>query len=664
MKRLRLSLLVLLLPLVLWGPWALAGAPAGTPLERIATLEETVASLSAVFDDVLPQTVPAGTIVVWSGSADAVPEGWAICDGQNATPDLRDRFVMGATNLGELGETGGTTEHQHVVHPHQHEVLVPYHTHEIPGVEGLSTSAAGEHEHVMEPDSGPGIIVDTFSIGGVAVAKFPHTHQIFPAGEHTHDLDVPSVYTLPGEGSEMTSLREADSESATHLPPYYQTAFLMKLPAAGVLPTTPSSPPAANPVVRIAELEAAVAQLSSAIDEALRYAAPPGLVVMWSGPLGALPEGWALCDGTNGTPDLRGRFIRGATDAEPAGTRGGSRAHNHSFRGHQHDVVLPLHDHIVPALTVALVPTGEHQHELEPASGYVGVAQSGLVTDVASRPGHTHQMSAAGEHTHDVLLPERVTTQAEGVGRTSLAASTSDSAEHIPPYYKLVFIAKLALAPWAGSRDDHPAPPPNPIERIAALEETVASVQSALAQALPFLVPAEAIAAWPGSAGAVPDGWAPCDGEHGTPDLRGLFLLGAATATGERGGSESHVHAFGPHTHLAYFPHSHSTAVTRVRTDSSPFRPTGHGHEESWAEFLGADWSPVQVDVCPWIHGHLSYYDPTTEHEHDLDLVQLVSPVGCTLSAETSPATSSMLPAEHLPPYETAIWVMKLDEAE
>lgn len=51
--------------------------------------------------------VPKGTIVIWSGSVDDIPSGWALCDGANGTPDLRDRFVLGAGKETEPGLTGG-----------------------------------------------------------------------------------------------------------------------------------------------------------------------------------------------------------------------------------------------------------------------------------------------------------------------------------------------------------------------------------------------------------------------------------------------------------------------------------------------------------------------------------------------------------------------------
>lgn len=52
--------------------------------------------------------VPVGTIVIWSGTAEDIPEGWALCDGQDGRPDLRDKFVLGAGANHAVGETGGS----------------------------------------------------------------------------------------------------------------------------------------------------------------------------------------------------------------------------------------------------------------------------------------------------------------------------------------------------------------------------------------------------------------------------------------------------------------------------------------------------------------------------------------------------------------------------
>lgn len=53
---------------------------------------------------------PIGAIIVWSGTADSVPQGWSICNGENGTLDLRDKFVLGAGTGHEVGKTGGSEE--------------------------------------------------------------------------------------------------------------------------------------------------------------------------------------------------------------------------------------------------------------------------------------------------------------------------------------------------------------------------------------------------------------------------------------------------------------------------------------------------------------------------------------------------------------------------
>lgn len=53
--------------------------------------------------------VPTGAILMWSGSIGSIPAGYVLCNGSNGTPDLRDRFVVGAGNTYAVGNTGGFT---------------------------------------------------------------------------------------------------------------------------------------------------------------------------------------------------------------------------------------------------------------------------------------------------------------------------------------------------------------------------------------------------------------------------------------------------------------------------------------------------------------------------------------------------------------------------
>jgi len=54
-----------------------------------------------------------GIIVLWFGAIVDIPSGFALCNGANGTPDLRDRFVVGAGSTYAVDATGGSTAHYH-----------------------------------------------------------------------------------------------------------------------------------------------------------------------------------------------------------------------------------------------------------------------------------------------------------------------------------------------------------------------------------------------------------------------------------------------------------------------------------------------------------------------------------------------------------------------
>ncbi len=55
-----------------------------------------------------------------------------------------------------------------------------------------------------------------------------------------------------------------------------------------------------------------------------------GMIILWSGSTGSIPAGWVICDGNNGTPDLRNNFVVGAGDLYAVGDIGGDTSHDHS----------------------------------------------------------------------------------------------------------------------------------------------------------------------------------------------------------------------------------------------------------------------------------------------------------------------------------------------
>jgi hypothetical protein len=142
---------------------------------------------------------------------------------------------------------------------------------------------------------------------------------------------------------------------------------------------------------------------------------PPGTIVMWSGSLAEIPDGWALCDGTNGTPDLTDRFILSVSASENPGETGGSHTKTLSVAN------LPSHTH-----TFTTDPAGAHSHSLY-ISGSAPEHPTGAMMG-ADGDDYSGHIGSAGEHTHTG------TTDATGSG----------SAFDIrPKYYKLAFIMKL-----------------------------------------------------------------------------------------------------------------------------------------------------------------------------------------------------------------------------
>lgn len=113
------------------------------------------------------QVMPSGIITMWSGTIATIPEGWALCDGTNGTPDLRDRFVVGArqdeggvpkTNVkGTLMQTGG--EHEHTLTVNE----MPSHTHMAKGYNTGTDNTANIHYHTCGQER---LDIETTSAGG------------------------------------------------------------------------------------------------------------------------------------------------------------------------------------------------------------------------------------------------------------------------------------------------------------------------------------------------------------------------------------------------------------------------------------------------------------------------------------------------------------------
>lgn len=160
------------------------------PIVPTPTLSNHTASKSYVDNNKLP----AGIIAMWSGSIASIPSDWYLCNGSNGTPDLRDRFVIGAGSSYAVGVTGGSKN-----------AVVVSHTH------SAWTDTQGAHTHglrsrVVYPSGGGNRAVDPVS--GTEIVSSTES-----AGSHAHNVGVSTT------GEDGTN---------KNLPPYYALAYIMK----------------------------------------------------------------------------------------------------------------------------------------------------------------------------------------------------------------------------------------------------------------------------------------------------------------------------------------------------------------------------------------------------------------------------------------------------
>lgn len=154
--------------------------------------------------------IPPGGIIMWNGWANQVPLGWAVCDGTNGTPDLRNRFVVGAGDEYSVDQTGGEKE----VTLTQAETPLKDHTHYV----DLSTSENGIHNHGVKYDDNNG--GENYGAHESVDSQdcCDGTYNTNNAGEHTHSVQ-----------GDTENAGTSSAEAHENRPPFYAVFFIMKL---------------------------------------------------------------------------------------------------------------------------------------------------------------------------------------------------------------------------------------------------------------------------------------------------------------------------------------------------------------------------------------------------------------------------------------------------
>ena len=146
-----------------------------------------------------PPTLPSGVITMWSGSIASIPSGWYLCDGTNGTPNLRDRFIVGAGSTYAVAATGGSADA--IVVSHTHTVTDPGHNH------GL----------IYNIDSGTN---GNTPVSALGVSNRTGTVQIAS--------NTATGYGLSTNTTGITNQSTGVSGTNANLPPYLALAYIQK----------------------------------------------------------------------------------------------------------------------------------------------------------------------------------------------------------------------------------------------------------------------------------------------------------------------------------------------------------------------------------------------------------------------------------------------------
>jgi hypothetical protein len=136
-------------------------------------------------------------ILLWSGSIGSIPSGYLLCDGTNSTPDLRDRFIVGAGSTYSVNQTGGTAD-----------AIVVSHTHTA-----TSTVTDAGHNHTVAVGN-QGAQNGNVSGGGSLPAVGSSTLTTSTA---TTGITVATTNATAGT-----------SGTGQNLPPYFALCYIMK----------------------------------------------------------------------------------------------------------------------------------------------------------------------------------------------------------------------------------------------------------------------------------------------------------------------------------------------------------------------------------------------------------------------------------------------------
>lgn len=197
--------------------------------DTITTMQANIASLVTQIANF--SAIPIGCIIMWSGSISTIPSGWRLCDGTNNTPDLRDKFVIGARSDSTYSASTFVTAADTKTGGNKDSVVV-LHGHTATSTATSSGSMTSDSDSwtatITGTDTGFAVSGSAYLTGG-ASNRSNSTNQVFEydtftishSHAHTHTPTISTVVST-------TVTDQGTSGTNRNLPPYYSLAFIMK----------------------------------------------------------------------------------------------------------------------------------------------------------------------------------------------------------------------------------------------------------------------------------------------------------------------------------------------------------------------------------------------------------------------------------------------------
>lgn len=430
------------------------------------------------WSDAYDPGIPSGIIVMWPGTAASLPEGW---DRVTALDSRYVKGVPNA--LTNPGTNGGAANHTHTVpthvhstsHSHTHTGATSAGVGSVNSADGAAGTLAIATTHTHARGNTDTVVADSatatpsistvvndverlevifaasdgrpLGVPSTALALSPdialsgwtdyangtnrllkgaagssggaqgastldnHVHAI---GAHTHAAAAAHTHTATATAISSDRSLFAGAQAAL-----WTASHSHPITVSSIAPSALDSGGAADSGAGPASMLPPYRNLRLRQNTSGGISLPVGLICMWRGSIGSVPDNWQLCDGTNGTPDMFGRYPRGATAS--IGTTGGT------LTGHSH--TSPSHTHT----------TTGHTH----ASETIGSAAA-ATTNVSA----TNTLAVStGVHTHTGTAPNAATPTVAGSTSGTLATTTQE-----PLNQEVAFIQLVTT----------PAPPPDP----------------------------------------------------------------------------------------------------------------------------------------------------------------------------------------------------------